>query len=170
MDYKTLGQNIRRLRVTQGFRQEDLAEKCGCSSSHIGQSENGRVMPSLEMTVRIANALNATTDQLLAHEFSHPEEIYLKEIAERIEKYPVSKRILACEGFNTYLDSLESDVLIAVIIIVTTNHYFIHSMPSWHVAYIAENRAVKRYGFSLLWWHAPRRHENGPQTGISRTG
>lgn len=53
------------------------------------------------------NALNATTDQLLAHEFSHPEEIYLKKISERIEKYPVSKRILACEGFNTYLDSLE---------------------------------------------------------------
>ena len=104
MDYKTLGQNIRRLRVTQGFRQEDLAEKCG---SHIGQIENGRVKPSLEMTVRIANALNATTDQLLAHEFSRPEKIYLKEIAERIEKYPVSKRILACEGFNTYLDSLE---------------------------------------------------------------
>ena len=72
MDYKTLGQNIRRLRVTQGFRQEDLAE-----------------------------------NQLLAHEFSHPEEIYLKKISERIEKYPVSKRILACEGFNTYLDSLE---------------------------------------------------------------
>lgn len=107
MDYKTLGQNIRRLRVTQGFRQEDLAEKCECSASHIGQIENGRVKPSLEMTVRIANALNATTDQLLAHEFSHPEEIYLKKISERIEKYPVSKRILACEGFNTYLDSLE---------------------------------------------------------------
>lgn len=43
----------------------------------------------------------------LADEFSHPEEIYLKKISERIEKYPVSKRILACEGFNTYLDSLE---------------------------------------------------------------
>ena len=98
MDYKTLGQNIRRLRVTQGFRQEDLAEKCECSASHIGQIENGRVKPSLEMTVRIANALNATTDQLLAHEFSRPEEIYLKEIAERIEKYPVSKRMLACDG------------------------------------------------------------------------
>lgn len=81
--------------------------KCGCTTSHIGQIENGRVKPSLEMTVRIANALNATTDQLLAHEFSHPEEIYLKEIAKRIEKYPVSKRRLACEGFNTYLDSLE---------------------------------------------------------------
>lgn len=69
--------------------------------------KSSMVKPSLEMTVRIANALNATTDQLLAHEFSHPEEIYLKEIAKRIEKYPVSKRRLACEGFNTYLDSLE---------------------------------------------------------------
>ena len=84
MDYKTLGKNIRRLRVIQGLRQEDLAEKCKCTASHIGQIENGRVKPSLEMTVRIANALSATTDQLLAHEFSHPEEIYLKEIAERI--------------------------------------------------------------------------------------
>ena len=77
-----------------------------CSTEEV-VFENGRVKPSLEMTVRIANALNATTDQLLAHEFSHPEEIYLKKISERIEKYQVSKRILACEGFNTYLDSLE---------------------------------------------------------------
>ena len=68
------------------------------------------------------------------------------------------------------LEGGESDVLIAVIIIVTTNHFFIHSMPSWHVAYIAVKHAVKRYVFSLLWWHAQRRHGNGPQTGLSRTG
>ena len=68
------------------------------------------------------------------------------------------------------LEGGESDVLIAVIIIVTTNHFFIHSMPSWHVAYIAVKHAVKRYVFSLLWWHAKRRHGNGPQTGLSRTG
>lgn len=65
---------------------------------------------------------------------------------------------------------VEGDVLIAVIIIVTTNHFFIHSMPSWHVAYIAVKHAVKRYVFSLLWWHAQRRHGNGPQAGIPRTG
>lgn len=107
MDYKTFGLNVRRLRVLQGLRQEDVAVACNCSASHIGQIENGRVKPSLEMTVNIANALGATTDQLLAHEFTRPEKIYLKEIAERIEKYPVDKRILACEGFKTYLDSLE---------------------------------------------------------------
>lgn len=107
MDYKTFGQNVRQLRVALRLRQEDVAETCDCSASHIGQIENGRVKPSLEMTVKIANALNATTDQLLAHEFSCPEKVYLKEIAERIEKYPVDKRIMACEGFKAYLDSLE---------------------------------------------------------------
>lgn len=80
MDYKTFGQNIKRIRVMQGLRQEDVAEICNCSTSHIGQIENGRVKPSLEMTVRIANALNATTDQLLSHEFTRPEKIYLKKL------------------------------------------------------------------------------------------
>ena len=55
----------------------------------------------------VDDALNTTTDRLLAQEFTSPERVYLKEIAERIEKYPVDKRILACEGFKTYLDSLE---------------------------------------------------------------
>ena len=64
VDYKTFGQNIRRLRVTQGFRQEDLAEKCGCTASHIGQIENGRVKPSLEMTVRIANPQIVSYDEI----------------------------------------------------------------------------------------------------------
>ena len=110
MDYKTLGQNIRRLRVTQGFRQEDLAEKCGCSSSHIGQIENGRVKPSLDMTVRIANALNATTDQLLAHEFSHPEEIYLKEIAERIKNTQYQNGYWRVKGLTPIWIHLKSSV------------------------------------------------------------
>lgn len=110
VDYKTLGQNIRRLRVTQGFRQEDLAEKCGCSSSHIGQIENGRVKPSLDMTVRIANALNATTDQLLAHEFSHPEEIYLKEIAERIENTQYQNGYWRVKGLTPIWIHLKSSV------------------------------------------------------------
>ena len=110
VDYKTLGQNIRRLRVTQGFRQEDLAEKCGCSSSHIGQIENGRVKPSLDMTVRIANALNATTDQLLAHEFSRPEEIYLKEIAERIENTQYQNGYWRVKGLTPIWIHLKSSV------------------------------------------------------------
>lgn len=89
MDYVTLGKNIRKYRLLLGLRQEDLAEKCDCSNSHIGQIENARGVPSLEMTVKIANALSVTVDQLVRDDYTNPEKIYLKEIAERIEQYPM---------------------------------------------------------------------------------
>ncbi len=107
VDYETLGKNIKKYRLLRDMRQEDLAEECDCSNSHIGHIENARGIPSLEMIVKIANALNVTVDQLLSTSYKTPEIVYLREIAERIEKYPVSQRIQACEGFNAYLDSLE---------------------------------------------------------------
>lgn len=108
MDYISLGIKIKKYRLMQGMRQADLAVKCDCSDSHIGQIENARGVPSLDMVVRIANALDVTVDQLLCSSYSSPEKVYLREIAERIEKYPVAKRIRACESFNTFLDSLEN--------------------------------------------------------------
>ena len=107
MDYITLGTNIRKYRLVLGFTQEEFAGKCDCSNSHIGQIENASGIPSLDMVVRIANALSVTVDQLLRESYSNPEVVYLREIAERIEKYPVKRRIQACEGLMSYLDSLE---------------------------------------------------------------
>jgi len=107
VNYVIVGKNIRRYRLLKGLRQEDLAEVCGCSNSHIGQIENARGIPSLEMAVKIANALSVTVDQLLRENYAAPEKIYLKEIAERIDKYPMKQRLLACESLKAYLDSLE---------------------------------------------------------------
>ncbi len=107
MDYITLGKNVRKYRLIHGFTQEELAGKCECSNSHIGQIENARGIPSLNRVVKIANALSVTVDQLLKESYSNPEVVYLREIAECIEKYPVARRIQACEGLMAYLDSLE---------------------------------------------------------------
>ena len=107
MNYKALGKNIKKYRHIAGLRQEDLAELCDCSTSHIGQIEHARTVPSLDMTMRIANALSVTIDQLAAESYTHPEQIYLKEIAERIEKYSTAKKITICECLSSYLDSLE---------------------------------------------------------------
>ena len=60
MDYVILGKNIRKYRQMRGLRQEDLAEICDCGNSHIGQIENARGIPSLDMIVRIANALSVS--------------------------------------------------------------------------------------------------------------
>ena len=107
MNYIALGKNIKKYRHIAGLRQEDLAELCDCSTSHIGQIEHARTVPSLDMTMRIANALSVTIDQLAAESYTHPEQIYLKEIAERIEKYSTAKKITICESLSSYLDSLE---------------------------------------------------------------
>ncbi len=90
-----------------GFSQEELAGKCDCTNSHIGQIENARGIPSLDMVVRIANSLSVTVGQLRGESYSNPEVVYLRELAERIEKYPVARRIQACEALMAYLDSLE---------------------------------------------------------------
>lgn len=93
--------------MIHGFTQEELAGKCECSNSHIGQIENARGIPSLDMVVRIANSLSVTVGQLRGESYSNPEVVYLRELAERIEKYPVARRIQACEALMAYLDSLE---------------------------------------------------------------
>ena len=107
MNYIALGKNTKKYRHIAGLGQEDLAELCDCSTSHIGQIEHARTVPSLDMTMRIANALSVTIDQLAAESYTHPEQIYLKEIAERIEKYSTAKKITICESLSSYLDSLE---------------------------------------------------------------
>ena len=60
-----------------------------------------------DASLKIANSLEVTVDQLLSTSYASPEKVFLKEVFERIEKYPVKKRIKACEGLITYLDTLE---------------------------------------------------------------
>ena len=107
VDYIALGQNIRKYRTLAGLRQEDLAEKCECSNSHIGQIENARTIPSLEMVVTIANALNVTIDQLLIASIDHAELVYLREMEDRIKKLPTATKILACDELSNLLLIIE---------------------------------------------------------------
>ena len=107
MDYETLGNNIKKYRTLAKMRQEDLAEKCACTSSHIGQIEHARTIPSLEMVVMIANALGVTVNQLLMSSLDNVELVYLLEMEERIKKLPTATKILACEELEHLLSIIE---------------------------------------------------------------
>ena len=107
MDYVALGKSIKKFRHIADLTQEDVAEECECSTSHITQIENAKVIPSLDMLIKIANALHVTIDKLVNRDYKHPEYIYLKDISERLEKYSVARRILICEDLNRYLDTIE---------------------------------------------------------------
>jgi len=65
MNYKKLGERIRKERLAVGITQEVLSEQAGISVSFLGQVERGERKPSLETVVNIANSLGVTVDFLL---------------------------------------------------------------------------------------------------------
>ena len=65
LDFTNLGLRIKAMRKKRGFTQAKLAETVECSTPYISYIEQGRKSMSLEMFVLVANAINASADELL---------------------------------------------------------------------------------------------------------
>ena len=65
MDYASLGKQIREHRLAKGLTQEKLAEMAGIEPSNLSHIERAATKVSLPTLVRIANALEATLDELI---------------------------------------------------------------------------------------------------------
>lgn len=63
-----IGENIRRIRTERNMTQLALAEKSGVSAQMINQIEWGAKGLSVQTLIRIANALQCSTDEILAGE------------------------------------------------------------------------------------------------------
>ena len=74
---------------------------------HIGQIENNRGIPSLEMTVNIANALHTTVDQLVIDSLDCPEIVYLRDMEQRIRSMPMPIKLLTCEILQDVMEIIE---------------------------------------------------------------
>ena len=93
MDYEALGKSIRFYRIQSELKQWQLAELCHCSTSHIGQIENARTKPSLEIVVQIANILDVTVDQLLIESIDLSEVVFLRDMENRIRRLPTASKV-----------------------------------------------------------------------------
>jgi transcriptional regulator with XRE-family HTH domain len=60
-----LGGRLKQLRGEHGWSQADLAAKIGTDAGQISRYENGRMSPSAEAVVRLAEILDVSTDYLL---------------------------------------------------------------------------------------------------------
>lgn len=65
IDYITVGNKIRTLRIRQGLSQFQLSEMIDVSPPYISNIENGVKNASIETLVKIANALQVSIDELL---------------------------------------------------------------------------------------------------------
>lgn len=66
VDYGLIGKRISFYRHRAGLTQEQLAEKCDLSVSHINRIENGRKKASLDVLISIADSLDTTMNNLLS--------------------------------------------------------------------------------------------------------
>jgi transcriptional regulator with XRE-family HTH domain len=60
-----LGERIKQLRKDAGWSQAELGEKVGTDAGRISRYEAGRITPSAEALVRIAEVFNVSLDHLL---------------------------------------------------------------------------------------------------------
>ena len=66
LNYELVGKRIKDIRIGKNLTQENLAELTEFSPSHIGHIERADTKLSIAALVDIANALEVTTDQILA--------------------------------------------------------------------------------------------------------
>lgn len=59
-----IGDRIKALRKEAGWSQGELAEKTGADARQVSRYENGRITPSLDAAMRIAEAFNVSLDHL----------------------------------------------------------------------------------------------------------
>ncbi len=70
IDYKGIGTRIRTVRHERKMTQERLAEATGVGVTHISHIETGNTVPSLQVMVKIINALDCSADELLCVEIN----------------------------------------------------------------------------------------------------
>ncbi len=65
-------ENLKKLREEAGITQKDLAHKMNVAKATIYFYEQGKVSPSTEMLVKLADFFGCSTDYLLGHQINDP--------------------------------------------------------------------------------------------------
>lgn len=59
-----IGENLQKIRKSNGFTQERLAEKLECSTRYVSDIEQDNSKPSYEVLVKFCNAFNIGLDEI----------------------------------------------------------------------------------------------------------
>lgn len=85
VDYKQLGKRIAARRRELGLKQYQLNERAGLSDKYISCIETAKSIPSIDVLMRICDALETTPDRILLGTAADTEsESYDRQICERI--------------------------------------------------------------------------------------
>lgn len=61
-----LGEQIKNLRMSRGLNQVEMAKIFGVTKQSVSNWENGNIMPSVDMLIKIADFFSVSTDYLFS--------------------------------------------------------------------------------------------------------
>lgn len=98
LDYEEIGRNIRMSRLRKHLRQADLAEMIDVSAQYVSHIECGKNKVSLDVLVRIGQALSINLYTLIGeNDKSHMEFAFTAEIDNVLKNLSLAQRALCLE-------------------------------------------------------------------------
>lgn len=101
LDYTEIGRRIARRRRELGIRQAEAEERAGIGYKYLSNIERGISIPSTEVIMRLAAALDTTPDEFLVGTRRESGERWL-DIAQRMRTMD-EKQLDMAESFLTWL-------------------------------------------------------------------
>jgi transcriptional regulator with XRE-family HTH domain len=104
---ETPGQRLARIRRERGFTQIELAEKTGLVQTLVSDYERGKLRLNAEMILRLATALEVSTDDLLQPAGPRESKIASRKVLrrlERIEALQPAQQTVLLRTIDTFLE------------------------------------------------------------------
>lgn len=92
IDYKLIGERIKRERKRQGMTQEALAERLNVTIGYVSQVERGITKISLDLLGAISTILHCDVAALISESAVNSDEYLEPEILEELKKMDCKKR------------------------------------------------------------------------------
>lgn len=94
LDYSEIGRRIARRRKELGLRQVQVCERAGINDKYLSCIERATSIPSLEVIIKIALALNTTPDEFLIGSIRHENEEW-RDVAELLRRMDTKQLLFA---------------------------------------------------------------------------
>lgn len=106
LDYTEIGQRIARRRKELGLRQAEVCERADINYKYLSCIERATSIPSLEVIMRLALALDTTPDEFLVGSVRHQDEAW-RDVAELLRGMD-DRQLELARSFLTWL--MEQDL------------------------------------------------------------
>lgn len=107
MDKTALGKKLRQARQNKGYTQHTLAEIAGVGDVYLGEIERGIKMPSLNIFIKLIEALDISADYILRDELTSGKEFIYDEITQKLKNLTPKQRKTAADILDAYLQNID---------------------------------------------------------------